>query len=62
MSRNRIKLSLGRFADRALRLSKDAAAVYEMLLPSETKYAEALQQIHDGALELYYAAQEGQEA
>lgn len=62
MSRNRIKVSLTRFAERSLRLSKDAAAVYEMLMPSESKYAEALQQIHDGALELYYTALEGEDA
>lgn len=57
----RIEKKFSQFMERALRLSKDAAMVYEYLLPSESKYAEFLQRIHDEALELYYVAQEGRD-
>lgn len=61
MARNMAKNALTRFAERLLRLSGDAAKVYENLSPSETKYWEALQRIHDDALELYYVALEGKD-
>ena len=61
MTRSRTRQSLARFAERALRLAKDSAAVYDGLLPSEAKYADALQLIHDRSLEVYYLALRGME-
>ena len=52
--RERIKPVLRRWAERSLRLSKDAAALYDALVPSEYLYGELIREIHDEALEMYY--------
>lgn len=56
-----IKMVLNRFAERALRLGKDSAETYEHLFASEARYGEALQRIHDAAIEIYYIAKDGAE-